>query len=145
MNSFSNPTLDDDESPRLFLIDRKRPRERPALRHHHCSVACFGSSGYRGVAAIIGSAWVKPLTGADEECPRDHADAIGREDEAAGGQLVLWGGVLSSVSQVSKPICIAKRTISWRVRRPSFSAIRARYVSTVFTLTSICFAMSLLP
>ena len=136
-----NPTLDDDESRRLFLFDRKRPCGRNALRHHHCSVARFGSSGYRGVAAIIASAWVKPLTGADEERLAT-TPITGSEDETDGRQLDLGGGVLASVSQVSKPICIAKRTISLRVRRPSFSAIRARYVSTVFTLTSICFAMS---
>jgi hypothetical protein len=34
---------------------------RSAITHY--SVACYGSSGYRGVAAMIGSAWVKRLTG----------------------------------------------------------------------------------
>ena len=34
-------------------------------------------------------------------------------------------------SAVSRPMHTANRTTSWRVRRPSFSAIRARYVSTV--------------
>ena len=78
----------------------------------------------------------------DESNLRQRRGGAGREDEADGRQVVLGGGVLASVSEVSKPICIAKRTISLRVRRPSFSAIRARYVSTVFTLTSICFAIS---
>ena len=146
MNAFSNPTLDDDEFRRLFRFDRIRPRGRDALRHHHGSVVRFGASGYRGVAAMIACAWVEPLTGAnDEERLRQRQGGTGREDEADGRQLVLGGGVLVSLSEVSKPICIAKRTISFRVRRPSFSAIRARYVSTVFTLTRICFAISWLP
>jgi hypothetical protein len=62
----SDPTPDDDESRRLSRFDRIRPRGRNALRHHHCSVVLFGSSGYRGVAAMIACAWVEPLTGTDE-------------------------------------------------------------------------------
>ena len=41
-------------------------RGRNALRRHHCSVVLFGSSGYRGVAAMIACASVGPLTGTDE-------------------------------------------------------------------------------
>jgi len=43
------------------------PHRLKALRLHHCSMALCGSSGYRGVAAMIASEWVKPLTGTDEE------------------------------------------------------------------------------
>jgi hypothetical protein len=60
---------------------------------------------------MIGSAWVKPLTGTKEERLRQRRGGTGREDEADGRQLVLQGGVLASVLQVSKPICIANRTI----------------------------------
>jgi hypothetical protein len=63
----SDPTVDDDESRRLFRFDEFTPYRPKSLRLHHCSVACFGSSGYRGVAAMIASAWVKPLTGTNEE------------------------------------------------------------------------------
>src|SRR5437899_12574181 len=43
---------------------------------------------------------------------------------------------------VSRPISRAKRTTSLRVRSPSLSRKRERYVSTVFTLTAICSAIS---
>ena len=52
-----------------------------------------------------------------------------------------WPGSLSSVSGVNRPICMAKRITSLRVRSPSFSAKRERYVSTVFTPTAICLAI----
>ena len=52
-----------------------------------------------------------------------------------------WPGSLSSVSGVNRPICMAKRITSLRVRSPSFSVRRERYVSTVFTLTVICLAI----
>ena len=50
-------------------------------------------------------------------------------------------GSLSSVSGVNRPICTAKRITSLRVRSPSFSAKRERYVSTVFTPTKISLAI----
>ena len=50
-------------------------------------------------------------------------------------------GSLSSVSGVNRPICTAKRITSLRVRSPSFSAKRERYVSTVFTPTKIRLAI----
>ena len=52
-----------------------------------------------------------------------------------------WSGSFSRASGVNRPICTAKRMTSVRVRSPSFSAKRERYVSTVFTPTEICLAI----
>ena len=135
--SARNPPID---AP--AILSRIDVTSLPGSITHARSVVLFESSGYRGVhrndRVSVGEIPDRLMWNVSRQRRR----GIGREDQAASRQLVLRGGVVASVSDVSRPICTAKRTISLRVRSPSFSAIRARYVSTVFTLTSVCFAMS---